>query len=76
MKALSIRNLPDEIYDGLKTMAALNRRSMQEQARSIIEREVRLTKSPSAGVAREWRLRFAGRVFSPVVNDVQQGRVR
>lgn len=31
MKALSIRNLPDDGYEALKAMAAANHRSMQEQ---------------------------------------------
>jgi len=42
MKALSIRNLPDDVDEALKTMAATNHRSMQEQVRCIIEREARL----------------------------------
>ena len=43
MKALSIRNLPDDVYEALKNMAAANHRSMQEQVRCLIEREARLT---------------------------------
>jgi hypothetical protein len=39
VKALSIRNLPDDVYEAPKTMAATNHRSMQEQVRCMIERE-------------------------------------
>ena len=42
MPALSLRSIPQDVYDGLKAMAAQNRRSMQEQARLLLEREVRL----------------------------------
>lgn len=42
MKALSVRNLPNDVYEAPKTMATTNHRSMQEQVRCIIEREARL----------------------------------
>ena len=48
MKALSIRNLSDETYEALKAMAAANHRSMQEQVRSMIERETNDERSPLA----------------------------
>ena len=76
MKALSIRNLPDDVYDALKAMAAANHRSMQEQVRSIIERETRLAASPGLAAAREWRTRLAGRTLGDTVADVQQDRAR
>lgn len=76
MKALSIRNLSDEAYEALKTMAAANHRSMQEQVRSMIEREMRLAASPGLAAARAWRLRLAGRELGDTVNDVRQDRAR
>lgn len=42
MPAPSLRGRPQHVYDGLKAMAAQKHRSMQEQARLLIEREVRL----------------------------------
>jgi len=76
MKALSIRNLSDEAYEALKAMAAANHRSMQEQVRSMIERETKLAASPGLAVARAWRLRLAGRELGDTVNDVRQDRAR
>jgi hypothetical protein len=38
MPALSLRAIPQDVYDDLKAMAAQNRRSMQEQARLWRER--------------------------------------
>ena len=76
MKALSIRNLPDDVYEALKNMAAANHRSMQEQVRCLIEREARLTKGSGLETARAWRLRLAGRSLGDTVEDVRQDRAR
>ncbi|MFH1044978.1 MAG: plasmid stabilization protein [Pseudomonadota bacterium] len=76
MKALSIRNLPDDVYEALKAMAAANHRSMQEQVRCIIERETRLAASPGVASARSWRERLAGRKLGDTVEDVRQDRAR
>jgi hypothetical protein len=76
MKALSIRNLPDDVYEALKTMAAENHRSMQEQVRWLIEREARLAKSSGMIAARNWRSRLAGRKFGDTVEDVREDRRR
>jgi len=76
MKALSIRNLPDDVYEALKKMAAANHRSMQEQVRCLIEREARLARGSGLEVARAWRLRLAGRSLGDTVEDVRQDRAR
>jgi len=76
MKALSIRNLPDDVYEALKAMAATNHRSMQEQVRCLIEREARLAAGPGLGEARAWRMRLAGRSLGDTVEDVRQDRAR
>ena len=76
MKALSIRNLPDDVYEALKAMAVANHRSMQEQARCLIERETRLAAGPGLAAARAWRLRLAGRSLGDTVEDVRQDRAR
>jgi len=36
MKAISIRNVPDHIYEELQNMAKTNRRSLQEQIKLIL----------------------------------------
>lgn len=76
MKALSIRNLPDDVYEALKAMAATNHRSLQEQVRCLIEREARLAAGPGLAAARAWRLRLAGRSLGNTVEDVRQDRAR
>ncbi len=76
MKALSIRNLPDDVYEALKSMAATNHRSMQEQVRCLIEREARLAAGTGLAEARSWRMRLAGRSLGDTVEDVRQDRAR
>lgn len=76
MKALSIRNLPDEIYESFKRMASENHRSMQEQVRLLIEREIRLSASPGLVAASKWRERLAGRSLGDTVKDVRLDRAR
>lgn len=76
MKALSIRNLPDEVYEALKKMAATNHRSMQEQVRCMIEREARLAAGSGLAEARAWRVRLTGRSLGDTVEDVRQDRAR
>ncbi len=76
MRALSIRNLPDDVYEALKAMAAANHRSMQEQVRSLIERETRLAAGSGLAAAREWRIRLSGRNLGDTVEDVRQDRAR
>jgi plasmid stability protein len=46
MPSLSLRGLSDQVYEGLRQLAIRNHRSMQEQVRLLIEREVGC--SPSA----------------------------
>lgn len=76
MKALSIRHLPDDVDDSLKAMAAANHRSMQEQVRCLIEREIRLISGSGLATARDWRARLEGRTLGDTVEDVRQDRAR
>jgi hypothetical protein len=44
LPSLSLRGIPDDTYEGLRQLAARNHRSMQERARLMIERDVRLSR--------------------------------
>ena len=74
MPALSLRGLPQDIYDGLKAMAAQNHRSMQEQARLLIEREVRLHQPGAMERARIWRERMRDRPMTHLLDDLRADR--
>jgi len=76
MKAISIRNVPEDVYAGLQHMAKTNRRSLQEQIKLILEQEVKLNKGSFLANAAEWRKKFQGRYFSDTVKDVRKDRQR
>ena len=69
VKTLSIRNLPDDVYEAPKTMAATNLRSMQGQVRCIIEREAKLASGSGLAEAHAWRMRLAGRSLGDTAED-------
>ena len=76
MPTLSLRGLSQDIYDGLKAMAAQNHRSMQEQARLLIEREVRLHQPGAMERARSWRERMRDRPMPQLLEDLRADRER
>ena len=76
MSALSLRGLSQDIYDGIKAMAAQNHRSMQEQARLLIEREVRLHQPGDMERARNWRERMRDRPMPQLLEDLRTDRDR
>lgn len=67
---------PQDIYDGLKAMAAHNHHSMQEQARLLIEREVRLHQPGAMERARSWRERMSDRPMPQLLEDLRADRDR
>ena len=76
MKNLTIRNVPEEIYATLKKWAAANHRSMQEQVKAILSREVRLVVGNRFGEARAWRDRLSGREWGDIAADIRADRNR
>ncbi len=76
LPALSLRGLSQDIYDGLKAMAAQNHRSMQEQARLLIEREVRPHQPGAMERARSWRERMRDRPMPQLLEDLRADRDR
>lgn len=76
MKAISIRNVPDDVYIALQTMAKTNRRSLQEQIKYLLEKEVRLTKGSPMAKTKEWRNRLEKRQHSDTVRSVREDRER
>ena len=75
MKTLNIRNVPDDVYDALKALAAAHHRSLPEHLRFIIEREVNLTAGSGMATARAWRTRLAGRKLGDTVTDVRRDHI-
>ena len=76
MKAISVRNVPEEIYAGLQILAKKNRRSLQEQIKLILEQEVELANRSFLASAAEWRKRLKGRGLNDTVAMVRKDRNR
>ena len=58
MASLTIRNIDDSLKDTLRMSAALNKRSMEEEARQILKRFL-LKKKCSEGIGTRISRRFA-----------------
>lgn len=76
MKTLTIRTVPDEVYETLKSLANANRRSLQEQVIEVLERETELVRGARSVKARRWRERLAGRKWGDLVADIRSERQR
>ncbi len=76
MRSISIRNVPDHVYTVLQDMARMNRRSLQEQIRHLLEQEARLVKGTSTARARAWRSRLGSRVMPDVSEMIREDRER
>jgi hypothetical protein len=76
MPSLSLRGLSDQTYECLRQLTTRNHRSMQEQVRLLVEREVRYAQVGSVGRAQQWRSVLAGRHFPDLAADIQADRSR
>jgi plasmid stability protein len=76
MKAISIRNIPDDVYSALQKMAKRNRRSLQEQIKLILEQEAKLGNRSFLIEAAEWRKRLKDRNLKDSVEMVRKDRAR
>jgi len=76
MKAFSIRNIPDHVYAGLQVLAKDNRRSLQEQIKLILEKEVELCAGSFMTGAAGWRKQLQNRNRSDTVASVRKDRDR
>ena len=76
MKAISIRNVPDDVYTALQEMAKKNRRSLQEQVKFILERELKLNNRSFLADAAEWRKLLKGRKLKDTEKMVREDRER
>lgn len=76
MKAMSLRNIPEDVYRGLQKMAKSNRRSLQEQTKYLLEQEIKLRRGSFVSKATTWRDRLMGRSFSNTIKNIREDRQR
>jgi hypothetical protein len=77
MKTMTIRNVPDPVYDALAESARSEHRSLQEQVRYILTNDVKLRSRSVCEKAAEYRAALAGRrTEKSVVEDLRKDRER
>ena len=76
MKSLTIRGVDTATYQGLRELAKSNRRSMQEQVKLILQREVNLAGGSHVSTAREWRGKLKDREWGNIPAEIREDRER
>ena len=76
MKSMTIRGVAEDVYGALRYMARANHRSLQEQVKIILEREVRLARGGHVRRAQELRERLKGRRWGDIVSEIRSERNR
>lgn len=74
MKALTIRGLSDKTYDALVKLASKSGRSLQQQARLILEREGNIQRIGMLRRAKTWRDRLKGRKWNNISSEIRKER--
>ena len=74
MKALTVREVPDTVYDVIRADAKASRRSIQEQVRWVLEKDARLPRGGFLSTARRWNRRLKGRDLGDCVEAVRNAR--
>lgn len=76
MRTLTVTQILDAVYRGLADWAKANHRSLQEQVRQVLEREVTVHGGSTTEEAAVWRRKLAGRSLGSVVTAVREDRER
>ena len=76
MAQILVRGLEDEVVNRLKDRAASHGRSLESEARSILEMATSYTAEEARRVVNGWRKRLAGRKFSDSVDLLRKDRQR
>ncbi len=76
MKVITVRHVPDDVYEALTRLAERNRRSLQQQALTLLERVRTLEPSRPLERAAAIRRRLAGRDLGNLTQDIQEDRQR
>lgn len=76
MKVLTIRNVPEALYRSIASRAQRNRRSLQQEALSLLERARALERNDSLSRAQAIRRRLSGRQLGDTVREIRAERER
>jgi len=76
MKVITVRDVPDDVYDAVATLAHRNRRSLEEQILTLLEQTRILSRTSPLERAAALCERFAGRPLGNSVEEVREERRR
>jgi len=76
MATLTVRDVPDDVYEALKALAERNRRSLTQQVVVLLEQVRSLPSRPPSERAAELRRRLAGRALGDTVQELRRERER
>ena len=74
MAVLTIRNLDDDLYQRLKEQARLNQRSLEGEARLILDRALRLDRDAVIREAAAIRRSLTGRYTGDPTAEIREDR--
>ena len=76
MKAMTVKNVPDDLYMAIASLAKKNNRSMQRQVLEILDKaRILLHESPTQR-AGDIRNRLSGRDLGNTVEEIRKERSR
>lgn len=76
MASISVRNIPDQVIDGLKLRAHVHGRSLEAQVRAILEENSRLAPEEFRRIADESRAKTKGRIRGDSTDLIREDRDR
>lgn len=76
MKTLTIRSIPEGLYESIRRMATRERRSIQQQVLVMLDRGRAMDQESPLVAARSLRERLAGRDLGDSVAEVREERSR
>jgi len=74
MRVLTIRNVSDELYRTISARAQRNRRSLQQEALTLLERVRALERDDSVRRAQGIRQKLSGRSLGDSVRELREER--
>ena len=76
MKTLTIRSIPESLYEAIRRMARRERRSIQQQVLVLLDRGRVMDQESPLVAAKALRERLAGRDLGDTVAEIREERDR
>ena len=76
MAQLLIRNLDPEFIEYLKERARQNNRSLQGEAKALLEEAFPISARDALEISKQWRFRLAGKIRGDSARMVREDRQR